>query len=523
MILEKTKLTRILSFLREWRMQIFSTLVYVVVVGVLIALTSQNLFKSLFLLIVMSIWLFTVFKFKSLLLSNTLLLLGLLPYNLAIQLSKELLGFEIANFYVSGVKISTLIPTLAVIDLVLVIATISFFIEFNPIYGLRKVLSKKWLWISTLSYYLMHNLYFADCLVFVKTTRLLLFYSVAFLALMNWEYVIHTFKSKQILFLRILILINIFIQFLMSITQFVQGRSLGLNFLGESNLVKGFYGTSWIDLGGKVYLRSYGTFPHPNVLGGFLSLTLIYALSASWRRLRERSQRGFILHLITAIIVSFNVLLTFSRTAIVSSATTWLLFAIGTVFDFRKILRVYRARILEKRIRPHKRGNFAMVFNFGLIIERFKSLYSSGKVSWLERVKLAKTAVMIILEHPLFGVGAGKFVQAIGQNVALSSGGHYLFEPVHNIYLLLLAEHGIVFGGVAVVIILVIIVSSLRKTFDLIYERPVLVFGEISIAVWFLLISNIDHYLVTLPQGLALFAVFLAFQIQFFRIKPRHI
>ncbi|MBD3328940.1 hypothetical protein GF357_00390 [Candidatus Dojkabacteria bacterium] len=521
MKLKNNRATKVLGFLRNWRMQIFSSCIYIVGAAILLVLAKQNLGRSLFIFFILTAWLINVFRSKTLLFANVLLIIAVFPFNITIQLSEYFLGFELANFQVAGVRIDSLIPVISILDLAFGITVTSFFVEHNPIFQLKKLLKSKWLWVGIMTYYIAHNLYFLDWLVFVNSSRMLLVAVLGYLAAVNWEYFRHTFTAKRVGYVRLLIVMNIFVQLLISISQFVYGRSVGLHWLGESSLVKGFYGTSWMTLGGRVYLRAYGSFPHPNVLGGFLSLTLIYALSASWVRLRQRSKRGFIIHLLTSGLLTLNILLTFSRTAISIAAVIWGLFIIGTVFDIRKIIRVYKAKRLEKRVKKRSTKKVSSIFGLSLIFERFKQLLTAEKVSWTDRVKLAKTAMIIILEYPLFGVGTGKFIQYIGKNVAVTSGGHYLFEPVHNIFLLLLAEHGVIFGGMMVLTILGLLVGTLRKTFDLIYEKPVLVFCQICIAIWFLLISNVDHYLLTLPQGIAMLGVFVLFEAAFLRIRPR--
>ncbi|MEX0887944.1 MAG: hypothetical protein WDZ67_01030, partial [Patescibacteria group bacterium] len=64
---------------------------------------------------------------------------------------------------------------------------------------------------------------------------------------------------------------------LLALGQFLFQRSIfGYWFLGEPNLQPSLGGVALGDWGGKEVLRAYGTFPHPNVLGGTLSIILVW-------------------------------------------------------------------------------------------------------------------------------------------------------------------------------------------------------------------------------------------------------
>jgi hypothetical protein len=65
------------------------------------------------------------------------------------------------------------------------------------------------------------------------------------------------------------------------IVQFISQESLGLTFLKESVLSQNMPGVAKIVIDGEKYIRTYGLFPHPNIFGGFLlfsvTLTLLLA------------------------------------------------------------------------------------------------------------------------------------------------------------------------------------------------------------------------------------------------------
>ncbi len=64
-------------------------------------------------------------------------------------------------------------------------------------------------------------------------------------------------------------------QSMIGIAQFSRQESLGLQFFGEPSLASYAGSASTIEIEGGRVLRAYGTFPHPNILAGFLALGLL--------------------------------------------------------------------------------------------------------------------------------------------------------------------------------------------------------------------------------------------------------
>lgn len=74
-------------------------------------------------------------------------------------------------------------------------------------------------------------------------------------------------------------IISGFLQSVVAILQFLLQSSLGMTFLKESVLSPSGQGVSKIVIAHEVYIRSYGFFPHPNVLAGFLAITILFTIS----------------------------------------------------------------------------------------------------------------------------------------------------------------------------------------------------------------------------------------------------
>ena len=74
------------------------------------------------------------------------------------------------------------------------------------------------------------------------------------------------------------IIVSAFFQSLVAILQFIRQKSLGMSFLQESVFSVYDPGVAKIAIDGHIFVRAYGFFPHPNVLGGFLAISLLITM-----------------------------------------------------------------------------------------------------------------------------------------------------------------------------------------------------------------------------------------------------
>src|SRR4030042_357815 len=65
------------------------------------------------------------------------------------------------------------------------------------------------------------------------------------------------------------------IQAIIGIWQFIIQHSIGIFWLFESHISPNIDGVAKIVLDGDKFIRAYGLFPHPNILGGFLLISII--------------------------------------------------------------------------------------------------------------------------------------------------------------------------------------------------------------------------------------------------------
>ena len=106
------------------------------------------------------------------------------------------------------------------------------------------------------------------------------------------------------------------IQSLLVIAQFIKQGSLGgvFYFFGERFFTPATPGIANASINGELLFRPYGTFSHPNVLAGFLLISLISLLfSLPWDK--GKFEKTF--WAVTLLLGSSALLITMSRLAIV--------------------------------------------------------------------------------------------------------------------------------------------------------------------------------------------------------------
>ena len=321
---------------------------------------------------------------------------------------------------------------------------------------------------------------------------------------------------KWVWFLRGVIALAI-LESLLGFFQVVYQRALGLYWFGEPhlNLLDPTIAKTVVSGGGRL-LRAYGTFPHPNVLGAFLLIGIFSflslrgvaegddeAISHAELSSADRSPRPALLvfakraGLAMTIVIMFTLflglLLTFSRSA-------WLVgIILLTIQAFARPLIALRRRYI-----------FMIILITIVIVGIFhwavfpKLSFSKTEPAIVLREKYLKIGWEILKQKPLLGVGVGNQVSyAIKNNLYQREGiiKKLDYQPVHNIYLLIADELGII----GLVLFLLFIISTFYNS---IIHNSYFIIPILAL----LLLGLTDHYLWTLPDGRIMFwtVIFLA-------------
>lgn len=254
---------------------------------------------------------------------------------------------------------------------------------------------------------------------------------------------------------RQILLISVIIQVFMTLGQVAVQHDLGLQWLGESELGPDLPGVAKLTIGGLTLIRGYGTLPHANVLAGFCLMGWFLADT-----LPSAKKRALML------LMGIGLLLAASKAALLALAG---------------------ALILTKRFSPNAR----ILLGIGLYaLIRFSVPYWLHQDFIEERWLYTKISGSMILENPL-GVGLHQFTTVMQRFTEIKL-APWQFQPVHNIYLLIVSE-----GGVAGAIFMLL---GLKKWIENSRDRVI----ASGIVIGFLIIGLFDHYLFSLPQGILL-------------------
>lgn len=285
-------------------------------------------------------------------------------------------------------------------------------------------------------------------------------------------------------------------QSLVGAAQYFLKSSLGLRFLGEGPLSVNIYNVAVFSVDNTEYLRAYGTTPHPNVLAAFLFISIFafyYIYTKSKSRFKNYS-------LVFYVVLLLGFFLTFSRVAIF-----FLLFA--TIFVF--IMNFHRSGGLARSgLKKLLLVTSLFLIIFSIVFwpqVKSRARISSQEEAVTDRIFYNNIAISLAASRPIIGSGIGQFVVDL-----MSKYKHYpsrVYQPVHNVYLLIWAE----VGTLGLVAFFVLIVSVFRKSIlSFLSLDRTLGLSITTLGLAFLSMALFDHFLLTIQQGNLVFWPLLA-------------
>ncbi|MCJ7740514.1 O-antigen ligase family protein [Candidatus Microgenomates bacterium] len=394
-----------------------------------------------------------------------LFLFYLLLFFLPAQLGRH---FFFDFSFISGIRSDYLAPTIYLTDIIIFILLI---------FSLRLLKLKFTMSLLFVIYYLLFN-----SLLIASNQWIALYKSAKILELILLGLIINKIKPDILTILKILSL-GVFYSSVMALWQFILQHSIGglFWFLGERTFYATTPGIALFSWFGKLFLRPYATFSHPNVLGGFLAITLplfLYAVLG----LKRKVSKIWLLWFKTMILVGNLVLfISFSRSA-------WVVCLLGYAF----VLLVNNKKKISW-LNNHKSFLLTLIYSlmiFSIILPLFISRFSFGQNQSLsERTNLVKTALTMLAQKPIFGWGLNNFiVQAKNYSFGLSD--LYIFQPVHNLYLLVVTETGLTGFLFFTVLLTTTFFKSMQKNFIVTVSLTAII-----------LLGCFDHYFFTLQQA----------------------
>jgi len=279
------------------------------------------------------------------------------------------------------------------------------------------------------------------------------------------------------------------LQGLLAIWQFWSQSVFSSKWLGLAVHSASDIGASVIQTADERWLRAYGSFGWPNSLGIYLAIVFVLGILLA----QKYSKKFQPLFLVGQIIVMAGLIFSFSR-------ASWLATVAGILFLLVIAIWKKRKEIVISILKNLIAGILMLIIILSILPNLFIArVQSSGyleQLSIAERVSQYDTVGDIIADNFLMGVGPGMYTYYLAENFEIPAYG--LYQPVHNVYLLALAEFGVIW-------FLIFIIGLAYLAIHL-YKKNILFLPLIVVLFSF---GFFDHYLWTLFAGqVLLFSIF---------------
>lgn len=293
------------------------------------------------------------------------------------------------------------------------------------------------------------------------------------------------------------------IQGLLAIYQLIVQKVDGSKWLGISEHLPATLGTSVVEFADERMLRAYGSLPHPNVLGGFMLVVIFFGLYlwidaykntgvGFWQRLFKKSYPGNLVFVIAALVIStYGILASFSRGAILALLLSLFSLILINIFnrDWLTVTVVTKYLVVF----------FVVFLSFntwfpGAWTTRLNMDSRLEQKSVSERVDNFDQLGWDNYKNVFFGQGLGmNTLVAFQKN---SDRPVYDVQPIHDIFILMFAELGLI-GAFFIINVVRKIIKSADKI-DIM---------STSLIMGLIIIGFFDHYLWTSWTGWILMAL----------------
>lgn len=283
--------------------------------------------------------------------------------------------------------------------------------------------------------------------------------------------------------------------------QFIDQKITANTILGVAEHLPGVPGQSVVIILGERFLRAYGSLPHPNILAGVLVVAFalsVYLFVFHKRASMQKTELKWIAYIFASSLLFSSVLITFSRSAFIAIVALFIGWFIIAFKNKKEVMFLRLGQIFSIC--------FALFFTFNVLtdnvwmqrigIDSDPKQHVLDERSSEERISIYEDAISIMSTSDfILGVGANNFIPTYAERIqGLES---YEYQPIHNSYLMILFELGIV--GVMLFAWYAWSIFE-RKSSTYSNEQKFIIVTGISLLV----IALLDHYLWTSYAGLAM-------------------
>lgn len=231
-----------------------------------------------------------------------------------------------------------------------------------------------------------------------------------------------------------------------------------------------------------VITRITSTFANPNAFGAYLILIIFPVIMLS---IYEKNKTKKIMYILLSMLVIINMVMTFSRNAILGLGIGLLVLTL--IYSIKWIFAL---------------GGIAILLSFiPSVSQRILGTFDLHQNEL--RIKLWKTALYMIKDHPILGVGNGNFVTRYNEYITkYSELKYYGYRnyPNHNSYLKLESELGIL-GIASFIGIIITVLFRIKKLYSTTKDKFYIPFytGIMASMIVFLFM-NLSDNLLFLPK-----------------------
>ncbi|PIS09057.1 hypothetical protein COT75_03545 [Candidatus Beckwithbacteria bacterium CG10_big_fil_rev_8_21_14_0_10_34_10] len=365
--------------------------------------------------------------------------------------------------YIHGILIDYLIPSLYLTDILILSLLIFWLLRLKPkIINIKPSLFLKKInfknnWVYLLAFLLLFYSCFKALNPPVALYKLLKIFEFTFFIL----YIKYNPSiKKDINNITKALSFSIIFQSLLSLAQWLkQGSIFSYLFLGEQPYNLSTLGIKKISFLGQLKAPPLGTTPHPNMLAGFL-------------------------------VVSLSLIILFQKKSLLKKLSLLLgIIALSLTFSLPAYLAFLSFLFLIFKLKLKKFYPGLSLLFLVLLYLSFSKFSDPSSIS--KRLKLTEIGLKMGLSSPITGVGLNNFIPRM-EEFGIIEANYRFLQPVHNIFLLILSETGL--AG----LILFFKALNLKKTKSLYLPLGLILF-----------LGLFDHYFFTLQQGLLTLSLIL--------------
>ncbi|MCB2342084.1 O-antigen ligase family protein [Clostridium estertheticum] len=243
---------------------------------------------------------------------------------------------------------------------------------------------------------------------------------------------------------------------------------------------------------GYTVVRIATTMFNPNAYAAFLILIIFPVVMLT---IYEKNKKNKGMYGIISVLLFVNIIMTYSRNAQVGVCIGAVVLCV--IYSYKLIIAFGGIGILTLFMPS--------------VLDRVQALTNDSQNE--SRIKLWKTAIMMIKDHPILGVGNGNYISRYNEYVSKYKGlsyNAYKRYPAHNSYLKVESELGIV-GIVSFLAVLVTSLIRVKKLFTITNDKFIKAFymGAFASMIAFFFM-NISDNLFFVPMATTYFWFLIA-------------